>query len=89
MTNFAFSILYSFCLAFCVGMLEMMRFGLPLPEEPIPPQPVEQVAIAIPPRPEGVREVTGEGDEVYRYTEEACRKLDGQYGDICFQQLAR
>ena len=66
MTNLAFSILYSICLAFCVGVLEMVRFGLPLPDEVPPPQPVEEVAIAVPPRPEGVREVTGEGDEVYR-----------------------
>jgi hypothetical protein len=50
---------------------------------------VEQVAIAIPPRPEGVREMKGAGEESYRYTEAGCRKLEGEYRDICYQQLAR
>ena len=38
--------------------------------EPIVQEVEEVRAIAVPPRPEGVRKIQGEGDEIYRYTEQ-------------------
>ncbi len=88
MSSFFFSLLYAVCLALCLGAVEALQYSWTAPV-PLPPQPVEAVAIAVPPRPEGVREIQGEGEDGYRYTEPACRKLEGDYRDICFHQLAR
>ncbi len=87
MRSLPFSALYLCCLATLVGVIQLLQ-GCQLAEvETAEPEPVEDVAIAVPPRPDGVRPITG--DEGYRYTEAGCRKLDGEYRDICFHQLAR
>ena len=88
MSNLLFSLLYGACLAVCIGAVEALQYSWPEPEPEPEPQSVEQI-IAVPPRPEGVRKIHGEGDEGYRYTEPGCREHDGQYRDICFHQLAR
>jgi len=89
MAAFSFPLLYAACLAVCIGTIEGLRMQWEPEPEPLPPEPEESLAIAVPPRPEGVRQVQGEGDEVYRYTEEKCLALEGQYRDICFSQLAQ
>jgi hypothetical protein len=88
MSNLLFSVLYAACLAFCLGVVQALQYSWPAPPPEPEPQAVEEI-IAMPPRPEGVRKVHGEGDEGYRYTEPGCREHDGQYRDICFHQLAR
>ncbi|MEL6349761.1 MAG: hypothetical protein AAFV53_42045 [Myxococcota bacterium] len=90
MNNMMFSMLYALCLGMCLGGVQLARASWVAEPPPPPPQPVEEI-VAIPPRPEGVREVKpdAEGDG-YRYTEQACLKHDpGQLRDICFHQLAR
>jgi len=90
-SSLSFSILYTVCLIVCLGGVELLKAGWEPPPEPLPPpQPADEV-IAIPPRPEGVREVVGENDgDEYRYTEQKCLEhAPGQYRDICFHQLAR
>lgn len=89
MTPPPFPVLYTACLGLCVGSIELAVARLDLAPPPPPPQEVERVAVAVPPRPDGVRPVQGEGDAPYRYTEEGCKKLEGQFRDICFHQLAR
>ena len=88
MSNLLFSFLYAACLALCLGAVELLQYSWPEPPPELEPQTVEHI-IAIPPRPEGVRQVKGAGDEGYRYTEPGCLEHDGQYRDICFHQLAR
>jgi hypothetical protein len=91
MTPPSFSALYLVCLLVCLGGIEAAKAGWQAPPEPPPPpQSVDEI-VAIPPRPDGVRAVTSEGDgDEYRYTEQACLEHDpGQYRDICFHQLAR
>jgi hypothetical protein len=89
MGSLSFTALYAACLAVCVGSIELLQ-GAVDPDVPsLPPQPVEQVAVAVPPRPEGVREVHGDGDDGYRYTEVGCRERQGEFRDVCFHQLAR
>lgn len=79
--------IYAACLGLCLGAVELLRAEWQV--EPPPPPPLEEaVAIAVPPKPEGARPTTGQGDEGYRYTEEGCRKREGQLRDICFHQLA-
>lgn len=89
MSTLSFPILYLACLSVCLGSVEALRSAIDFTPKPPPPQKVERVAVAVPPRPEGVRPVQGEGEDGYRYTEPGCLKLDGQYRDICFHQLAR
>lgn len=89
MGAFSFPLLYAACLAVCIGTVEVLRLGWEPPPPPPEPEPEESLAIAVPPRPEGARQIQGEGDEVYRYTEEKCRALDGDYRDICFTSLAQ
>lgn len=88
MNNLLFSVHYLACLALCLGGVEALQYSWPEPPPDPEPQVVDQI-IAVPPRPEGVRKVHGEGDEGYRYTEPGCQEHDGQYRDICFHQLAR
>lgn len=91
MTSTYFSLLYLLCLGLCLGAVELAKIGWePPPEPPPPPQSVDEI-VAIPPKPDGVREVVGgEDGDSYRYTEQACLAHDpGQYRDICFHQLAR
>lgn len=85
-----FSLLYAACLLLCVGGIEAAKLSWEPPPEPLPPpQSVDEV-IAIPPRPDGVREVSGDASDEYRYTEQKCLEHNpGQYRDICFHQLAR
>jgi hypothetical protein len=91
MTNGTFALLYAACLMLCIGMVQGMKLSglLPDAEKPLEPQKVEQVVIAVPPRPEGVRPVEGEGEEGFRYTEQGCREQTPEYQGVCFQQLAR
>lgn len=84
-----FETLYILCLLFCLAVLEFFQLSWSVAPEP-DPVAVEEVAIAIPPRPEGVRENSNVGDEAsHRYTEAGCLAADEQYRDICFHQLAR
>ena len=84
-----FETLYILCLLFCLALIEFFQLSWPAPPDP-EPTAVEEVAIAIPPRPEGVRQSTESGDELsHRYTEAGCLAVDAQYRDICFHQLAR
>ncbi|MCB9781061.1 MAG: hypothetical protein H6742_21000 [Alphaproteobacteria bacterium] len=87
MRDLPFIALYLACLGLCIGAVELARATWEPPPPP-PPPPLEAVAIAVPPKPEGARPTTGQGDEGYRYTEEGCRARDGQLRDLCFQQLA-
>ena len=89
MSTVTFTLTYAACLTLCMGTVEALKAGWEATPPPPPPQPVEHVAVAVPPRPEGVRPVQGSGEESYRYTEAGCLKLNGQYRDICFHQLAR
>ena len=91
MAPLPFLALYALCLAVVLGGVQALLAGweAPPPPTPVAPTSAEQ-AIAVPPRPEGVRPVQGEGEEGgHRYTEEGCRELDSSYRDICFHQLAR
>ncbi|MEC8422692.1 MAG: hypothetical protein VX000_02880 [Myxococcota bacterium] len=88
MRSLSFALLYTATLSVCIGAVESLKAHWDVMEPPPTPQEIEQVAIAVPPRPEGQREVKGAGDEGYRYTEQGCRELDGELRDICFQQLA-
>jgi hypothetical protein len=89
MPPWSFSIVYVICLLVCLGSVEAAKMGWEPPPEPPPPQTVDEI-IAIPPRPDGVRTVSGEDGDTYRYTEQKCREHDpGQFRDICFHQLAR
>ena len=89
MTVIRFWLLYILCLSLCLGSIQLAQAAW---EPPQPPQEEEVTVrvIAIPPRPEGVRQVqaTEKDGEVW-YTIEACQKMKGQYQDICFHQLAR
>lgn len=89
MPTLPFPALYLACLAVCLGAVEALRVSWPEAPPPPPPQQVEQVALAVPPRPEGVPEVKGSGEDTYRYTEEGCRSREGEFRDVCFHQLAR
>ena len=88
MRTLPFTLLYAVTLGVCIGAVEGLKATWDIAVPPAPAQAVEQVAIAVPPRPEGQRDIKGAGDEGYRYTEQACRKLDGELREICFQQLA-
>jgi len=82
-----FSLLYGLCLGVCLGAVELLQASWvpePVPEVTL----AEEVIIAVPPKPEGVKQGAGE-EEIYRYTEAKCRSLDGDYRDICYHQLAR
>jgi hypothetical protein len=82
-----FWILYFICLGFGVGSVQLAKVSWVAPIEEIVDR--EASVIAIPPKPEGARDLkSGEGDEVL-YTEAGCLKQSGQFQDICFHQLAR
>lgn len=83
-----FPLLYLGCLGALIGAVELARAGLP-PDEPAPPPPqrVERVAVAVPPKPDGAR--VPEGDGPGAWTEARCRALDGELRDVCYHQLAR
>ncbi len=86
----SFSLLYAACLGLCLGGVQLLRAWVDAPPPPLPPQAVEQVALAVPPRPEGAPKIQGEGDEeAYRYTEAGCLEREGEFRDVCFFQLAR
>jgi len=82
-----FALLYLVCLGLSLGAVEAMRDG-GVPERATEiSEPVAGVTVAMPPRPDGVRPVRGEGDQ--RFSEKGCRALTGTFRDICFHQLAR
>ena len=89
MGNLSFTALYAACLTACLGGVELLRVSWEVAAPPPPPQPVDQVAVAVPPRPEGVRTVQGDGEDAYRYTEAGCAAREGELRDVCFHQLAR
>jgi hypothetical protein len=84
MSSIPFSLLYSVCLAVCLGLVESLKN---VSVEPVVSLsvPVTEV-VAIPPRPEGIRPSTGAGEQV---SEENCRNRTGSLRDICFTELAR
>jgi len=82
-----FWIIYLFCLGIGVGSIQLAKVSWQPPIKEI--VKFDASIIAIPPKPEGVRElVSGEGDQVL-YTEAGCVAQTGQFKDICFHQLAR
>jgi hypothetical protein len=88
MSPLRFALLYLLCLGLSVGAVEALQLGWEAPPPPLPPAQIDEV-VAVPPRPEGVRKVVGEGDAEEPYTEAGCVRLEGQFRDICFHQLAR
>lgn len=68
-----------------VGGVQLAMLELPEPP-PAPEVAVEAEVIAVPPKPQGA-ESEGEGEGT-RYTEEACRKHQGDYREACFHGLA-
>ncbi len=82
-----FAALYLACLSVCLGGMEAIKRFVPAAVAEVPAQPVERVTIAVPPRPEGVRTVQGEGGD--RMSESKCRTYSGQFRDVCYHHLAR
>jgi len=87
MAPIPFSMLYLLCLGVCLGGLERARQGVPTPPPEIAAQLVERMAVAVPPRPEGVRPIQGAGGD--RITEAQCKDRTGQFREVCFHHLAR
>ncbi len=84
-----FPLLYLLCLGLSLGAVEALRAGW-TPDEPAPPpQKVERVGIAVPPKPQGVHEDAAPGDGDAAWTEQRCRQLDGELRDVCLHQVAR
>jgi hypothetical protein len=89
MNSRPFSILYALCLAFCLGVIHVLEAEATEEPPQLEPQVVEGF-MALPPRPQGMRDLEADsGDSEYVFTEQGCQKLDGQSRDICFHQLAR
>lgn len=84
-----FPLLYLVCLSVCLGAVEALRAGWTPPEPPVPPQPVERVGIAVPPKPQGAPEAAASGDGDSAWTEQRCRQLEGELRDVCLHQVAR
>lgn len=82
-----FTALYLLCASLCVGSLELVRRRAPAVSPVVSVQPIERIAVAIPPKPEGVRPVQGVGGE--RVSEAQCQAYQGQFRDVCMQHLAR
>jgi hypothetical protein len=87
MPPIVFTALYLFCASLCVGSLELVRRSVPAASAVIAVQPIERIAVAIPPKPEGVRPVQGAGGE--RVSEAQCQTYQGQFHDVCMHHLAR
>jgi hypothetical protein len=91
MSNRAFLLLYLLCLGLCVGAVQSARAAqASLPDE-APPEDTLQVAVAIPPKPEGELGRSG-GDpnaEGTRYDEATCDRYEGDFRDVCYHALAR
>jgi len=86
-SDLGFGLLYLATLGVCVGAVQVLAHS-PTPD---PAQLVAEqvaVAIAVPPKPDGARPVSGSGDEGAHYTVEGCRAREGQLRDLCFHQLA-
>jgi hypothetical protein len=82
-----FAALYLLCASLTVGSLELARRWVPAAPVATPAQPVDRIAVAIPPKPEGVQPARGAGGE--RVTEALCMGYTGQFRDVCYHQLAR
>ncbi len=80
---------YVICLLGCVTAIQTARANWSLHEAGIE-ETVVQVAIAVPPKPEGAGDLEegGEGEKSI-YDEAACRKLEGDFRDVCFHTVAR
>ncbi len=87
MPPIVFAALYLVCASLCVGTLEVVRRWVPATPEVSEVQAIARVAVAIPPKPEGVKPVQGKGGE--RVTEAQCLAYTGQFRDVCFHHLAR
>jgi len=80
--------IYAVCLLSCVTVIQSARANWSRPAED-EAETIVQVAIAIPPKPEGAGELAeGEGEKSL-YNEAACRKLNGDFRDVCFHTVAR
>ena len=84
MNSLPFSLLYSMCLALCLGVVESLKM-VPVSAVVLKAMPIADV-VAIPPRPQGVRPSVGQGEQV---SELDCRSRTGSLRDICFSELAR
>ena len=84
MSGIPFSVLYSVCLALCVGLVESLKSEWTQAAQVLS-VPVMNV-VAIPPRPQGARPVAGAGERVM---EADCRSRSGSLRDVCFTELAR
>ena len=79
---------YVACLLSCVTVIQTARANWSLADEEAA-ETIVQVAIAVPPKPEGAGELSeGEGEQSV-YDEAACRKLDDDFRDVCFHTVAR
>lgn len=91
MTNRAFALLYLLCLALCVGAVYGARAAQASMPEVEAVVELDQVAVAIPPKPEGAADA-GAGDpdaEGTRYDEASCNRYQGDFRDVCYHALAR
>jgi hypothetical protein len=84
MSSIPFSLLYSLCLALCLGLVESLKMVSVEPTV-LMSVPVADV-VAIPPRPQGVRPSVGAGEQI---SEVDCRGRTDSFRDICFSELAR
>ncbi len=91
MSNRAFALLYLLCLAVCVGAVYGARAARAARPDASSPEPLERVAVAIPPKPEGALEqALGDPDaEGTRYDETSCDRYEGDFRDVCYHALAR
>jgi hypothetical protein len=84
-----FTLLYAICLVFCLGVIHMLEATAETEEAPVLETQTVEGFMALPPRPQGMRDLEGGSGEGYSYTEKRCMGLEGQSRDICFLQLAR
>jgi hypothetical protein len=84
-----FTLLYAICLVLCLGVIHMLEAYAQTEEAPVIEPQVVEGFMALPPRPQGMRDLEAGSGEGYSYTEKHCLELEGQSRDICFLQLAR
>jgi hypothetical protein len=81
--------IYILCLLACVGAVKAAQANWSVPVKSVEDQRLE-VAIAVPPKPDGARDLTtGREGQASIYDENACRALGGDFRDVCFHAVAR
>ena len=85
-----FIVFYLVSLSIIFGGIEWLRSSVGLVAEMLPEVVETLSVVAVPPKPQGVRDVSGDGDgDGYRYSEQECAAQTGELRDVCFHQLAR